>query len=107
VVVASGVVVITFFMSKVLQLIECVMTMTCFSIALVLGLICGLFFFAAPRISASRQPSDSTAPLISRAGTRSLFSHMQCFVKRVYRVTKPMCHPFRTNMFHMCHACEM
>jgi hypothetical protein len=22
-------------------------------------------------------------------------------------VTKPMCHPFQTDMSHMCHACEM
>jgi hypothetical protein len=79
----------------------------CFSIALVLGLICGLFFFAASGISVSRRPLDSTTSLLSRAGIMSLFFHIQCFVKNVGSVTKPMRHPFRIDMPHMCHACEM
>jgi hypothetical protein len=76
-------------------------------IALVLGLICGLFLFLALGISASHQPSDSTMPLLSRAGIRSFFLHLQCFVKNIGSVMKPMCHPFQTNISHMCHACEM
>jgi hypothetical protein len=35
------------------------------------------------------------------------YFHMQCFVKSVGSVTNPMCYPFRTDMSHMCHACEM
>jgi hypothetical protein len=69
-----------------------------------LDLTC-LFFFAAPVISVSRRPSDWTALLLSRAGIRSLIFHMQCFVKSVGSVMKPTCHPFRTNMSHMCHTC--
>jgi hypothetical protein len=81
---------------------------TCyFSIALVLGVICGLFFFSAPRISASCWPLDSTTPLLSRAGIRSRFFHMQYFVKNIDNITKPMWHPFQTDMPQMCHACEM
>jgi hypothetical protein len=33
--------------------------------------------------------------------------HMHYSVKSASRVTKPMCHPFQTDMSHMCHACEM
>jgi hypothetical protein len=66
-----------------------------------------LILFAAPGIGASRQPSDSTVPLLSRASISSLIFHMQCFVKCVGSVTKPMRHPFQTDMPHMCHACEM
>jgi hypothetical protein len=57
-----------------------------------MGLICGLYFFAAPEISASRRSSDLTMPLLSGAGIRSLIFHMQCFVKSVGRVTKLMRH---------------
>jgi hypothetical protein len=64
-------------------------------------------FFVAPGISVSRLSSDSTAPLLSKADVRFLFFHMQYFVKNVGSVTKHMRHPFRTDMSHMYHACEM
>jgi hypothetical protein len=64
-------------------------------------------FSAALGISAPCRSTDLTASLLSRAGIRSLFFHMQCFVKSIGRVTKPMCHPFQTNMSYMCHACEI
>jgi hypothetical protein len=35
------------------------------------------------------------------------YFHMQCFIKSVGRVMKPMRHPFWTDMSHMCHASEM
>jgi hypothetical protein len=81
--------------------------MCCFSIALVLELICGLFFFVALGIHASHRPSDSIAPLLSRAGIRAIFFYMQYFIKSIGSVIKLIHHPFLTNMSHMCHACEM
>jgi hypothetical protein len=49
---------------------QVVVLMCCFSIALVLGLIFELFFFAVLRIIASHRPSDSTVSLLSRVGIR-------------------------------------
>jgi hypothetical protein len=62
-------------------------------------------FFTAPDISASHRPLD--ASLLSRTGIRSLFFYMQYFIKNIGSVMKSMCHPFRTDMSHMCHACEI
>jgi hypothetical protein len=32
---------------------------------------------------------------------------LHCSVKNIGSVTKPMCHPFWTDMPHMCHAYEI
>jgi hypothetical protein len=59
------------------------------------------------------QLRDSTALPHRRLSPPPWRSHtppsfdMQCFVKSVDSVTKSMCHPFRTNMHHMCHVCVM
>jgi hypothetical protein len=77
--------------------------------------------FVALGISASHRPLDSTASFLSRGQVcfllctlmikhlllPLLFLPANVIYCNVGSVTKPMCHPFRTNMSPMCHACEM
>jgi hypothetical protein len=77
--------------------------------------------FVAPGITISRRPLDSTASFLSRGQVcfllctpmikhlllSLLFLPANVIYYNVGRVTKPIRHPFWTDMLHMCHACEM